>query len=179
MPDSTRDALATAFLDTTDWAGAVRAPLAGDASNRKYQRLSRGGSHAVLMDAAPERGEDVRPFVSVARWLTDQGLSAPEILAEDIEHGYLLIEDLGDDLFARVLAADPSREMMLYRTATDVLLDLHAVPPLPGLAPYDAAPVQPLAAVASAPAPIPITPCPRIERCESPSAPPPIKTKHT
>lgn len=148
MPDPTRETLATAFLNTTDWAGAQRAPLAGDASNRKYQRLRDGDRHAVLMDAAPELGEDVRPFVAVAQWLSGQGLSAPSILAEDPVHGFLLIEDLGDDLYARVLAKDPTHEMDLYHTATDVLVTLHAATPMAGLATYDPAVMTPLAALA-------------------------------
>ncbi|WP_136636075.1 aminoglycoside phosphotransferase family protein [Pseudooceanicola onchidii] len=148
MPDTPRDALATAFLATTDWASADRAPLAGDASNRKYQRLHLGDDSAVLMDAAPELGEDVRPFVAVADWLTGLGLSAPRIIAQDPTHGFLLIEDLGDDLFARVVARDPALERPLYEAATDVLLDLHRAPAMAGLKPYDPAVMTPLAALA-------------------------------
>ena len=134
-----RTALADAFLATTDWAGARRAPLAGDASNRRYERLTdpRTGRTAVLMDAPVERGEDVRPFLRIARHLRETGLSAPEILAEDPEHGFLLLEDLGDDLFARVLATQPDLERPLYEAATDVLLALHRAPcpPLDAYAP--------------------------------------------
>lgn len=134
-----RTALADAFLATTDWADSRRAPLAGDASNRRYERLTdpRTGRTAVLMDAPAERGEDVRPFLRVARHLRETGLSAPEILAEDPEHGFLLLEDLGDDLFARVLATQPDLERPLYEAATDVLLALHRAPcpPLDAYAP--------------------------------------------
>ena len=106
-----RAPLATTFLNGTAWADALRAPLAGDASNRRYERLRHPGTGktAVLMDAPPEKGEDVRPFVTVCRYLRDLGLSAPEIFAEDTEAGFLLLEDLGDDLFARVLKTDPGR----------------------------------------------------------------------
>ena len=100
------------------------------------------------MDAAPELGEDVRPFVAVARWLSGLGLSAPRILAEDPAHGFLLIEDLGDDLFARVMARDAKAEMPLYRAAVEVLLTLHSAAPMAGLAAYDAATMVPLAALA-------------------------------
>ena len=58
------------------------------------------------------------------------GLSAPEIYAEDTRYGFLLLEDLGDDLFARVLKKDPDKERELYRAATDVLLHLHQAPSL-------------------------------------------------
>ena len=125
MPD--RDALATAFLETTAWAGGRRAPLAGDASNRRYERVFQRetGKAAVLMDAPPDRGEDVRPFVRIAKDLRGIGLSAPDIIAENPKAGFLLLEDLGDGLFSRILNADPSQEMRLYTGATDVLIHLH------------------------------------------------------
>lgn len=115
------------FLQSTEWAEADRAPLAGDASMRKYQRLgeSRHGVHAVLMDADPALGNDVRPFVKITNYLRGLGLSAPEIYAQDDDAGILVLEDLGDDLFARVLEADATNEDQLYRAATDVLVALH------------------------------------------------------
>lgn len=121
-----RATLADAFLATTAWGQADRALLAGDASNRRYERLTDRdtGKTAVLMDAAPEKGDDVRPFVKIANYLQGQNLSAPEILAQDSEAGFLLIEDLGDDLFARVIPAAPELETTLYEAATDVLVQL-------------------------------------------------------
>ncbi|MGR3549401.1 aminoglycoside phosphotransferase family protein [Pseudooceanicola sp.] len=148
MPDTSRDAQAEAFLATTAWAQATRRPLAGDASNRKYERLTMAGESAVLMDAAPEKGEDVRPFVAVARYLTTLGLAAPHIIAEDTANGFLLIEDLGDDLFARVVAVDNSTELAIYTAATDALIVLHNATPMPGLANYDVAVMTPLAGLA-------------------------------
>lgn len=134
-----RASMATAFLNGTEWAGANRAPLAGDASNRRYERLRhpKTGQTAVLMDAPPEKGEDVRPFIAVDRYLCGLGLSAPEIYAEDAEYGFLLLEDLGDDLFARVLERDAGPEADLYRAATNVLIALHDAEPL-ALPAYDA-----------------------------------------
>ncbi|KIC49772.1 phosphotransferase [Tateyamaria sp. ANG-S1] len=125
------------FLAEAGWGEAPRVLVAGDASNRKYERLSLNGRSRILMDAPPEKGEDVRPFVDVTNQLRDVGLSAPEIFAQDAEHGFLLIEDLGDDLFARLIKAQPSLETPLYEAATDVLLHLHraATPNLPR---YDA-----------------------------------------
>lgn len=133
-----RSALADAFLASTRWAKARRAPLAGDASNRRYERLHMPvtGETAVLMDAPPDKGEDVRPFVHIARHLHGLGLSAPEIFAEDTEHGFLLIEDLGDDLFSRVIPRWPDLERTLYEAATDVLVALHDAP-MPKLESYD------------------------------------------
>ena len=105
------------------WGDAGERLLAGDASFRKYFRLSRPRESAVVMDAPPPQ-EDVRPFVRIGRHLIDLGLSAPEILAEDTEHGFLLLEDFGDDTYARVLEAGGD-ESELYCRATDVLVRLY------------------------------------------------------
>lgn len=136
---SARTAEIENFLASAGWAGADHVTLAEDASFRRYERVTRPGQRAVLMDAPPDR-EDVRPFLAIARKLAQLGFSAPGILAEDIAAGFLLLEDLGDATFTRLLdagdAADP-----LYEMATDVLIDLHRKPAadvLPsGLAPYD------------------------------------------
>lgn len=144
-----RSAAATAFLATTDWRDAAQTMLAGDASKRKYFRLHRpnSGETAVLMDAAPDTGEDVRPFVKIATHLSAMGLSAPRILAQDLSQGFLLLEDLGDALFARVVATTPAMEEPLYQAATDVLTTLHKQP-LPDLAPYSPAYMAQMAGLA-------------------------------
>ncbi len=131
MPD--RAALAAAFLAAAGWQSARRTPLAGDASARSYQRLTRDGARAVLMDAPPGQGEEIAPFVRVAEHLRALGLSAPAILARDDRNGFLLLEDLGDDLYARVIPRRPELEADLYRAAVDVLLRVQAAPPLAGL----------------------------------------------
>ncbi len=148
MPDD-RTARIDAFLAVNGWGSAARHALAGDASNRRYLRLAQpDGARAVLMDAPPERGEDVRPFTAIARHLGSLGLSAPAILAQDTQAGLLLLEDLGDALFARVLEDTPALEPELYRAATDLLVDLHRHAPPPGLAPYDPPLMADLAALA-------------------------------
>lgn len=145
-----RAAMMQTFIATTDWAGAAVAPLAGDASNRRYLRLThaRTGQSAVLMDAPPERGEDVRPFLHIARYLTQLGLSAPRILAQDEGRGFLILEDLGDALFARVIPKVPLMEQTLYAAATDVLADLHRATPPSGLKPYGPDTMTDMAALA-------------------------------
>jgi aminoglycoside/choline kinase family phosphotransferase len=122
------------FLASAGWAGAARAPLAGDASARRYERLALGGRRAVLMDAPPGRGEDTARFTRVGRWLRARGYSAPEIYAEDHGQGLLLLEDLGDALAARLVAADPALEAEIYTAATGFLADLHRHAP-PDFAP--------------------------------------------
>jgi len=136
MPD--RTARIDRFIRVAGWAGSAVTPLAGDASNRRYLRLRKpGGDRAVLMDAPPGTGEDVRPFLRVARHLAALGFSPPRILAEEADAGLLLLEDLGDALFARVLEEHPAQEPALYAAATDLLASLHAHPPPRDLPAYD------------------------------------------
>jgi aminoglycoside/choline kinase family phosphotransferase len=129
----------TQFIRNSGWETANRVLVAGDASNRRYERLSLpDGKTLILMDAPSEKGEDVRPFIAIAEHLIANGLSAPAIIHRDEKNGFLLIEDLGDDLFKRVIARDPTLEVPLYEASVDVLTVLHAAP-LPQLEPYDAA----------------------------------------
>ena len=120
------------FLASCGWAGAEILPLAGDASFRRYFRVRHGARTAVLMDAPPPH-EDPRPFVAVAEWLVSRGLSAPEILARDLDKGLLLLGDFGDWRLREFLDEDPARERELYELATDVLVHLHRHPPMEGL----------------------------------------------
>lgn len=147
---SGRESLVRDFLNRTDWSDATIAPLAGDASNRRYLRLSSpaGDATAVLMDAPTEKGEDARPFIRIARYLADIGLSAPRILAQDEDTGFLLLEDLGDNLFARVILQSPDLETPLYSVATDLLAKLHGHPAPIGLASYTPPLMADLAALA-------------------------------
>ncbi|MBV1866431.1 MAG: phosphotransferase [Marinosulfonomonas sp.] len=137
---SDRTALAARFLGQTVWKNAKRGPLAGDASNRRYERLldPETGKTAVLMDAPPDKGEDVGPFVQITNHLRAINLSAPQIIAQDTANGFLLIEDLGDTLFARVIPQTPACETMLYEAAVDVLISLQRHAPPSGLTAYDA-----------------------------------------
>ncbi len=141
MTDS-RDVLLRRFLDAAGWGAAERRVLAADASFRRYDRLWLGPRQAVLMDAPPPK-EDVRPFIAVARLLERLGLSAPRLLAEEREQGFLLLEDLGDRTFTRALA-EGGDEQALYRLATDTLIALHRrwQPGLAGdIRPYDWGPL--------------------------------------
>ena len=117
------------FLGRHGWAGASIAPLAGDASFRRYFRVIDGARTAVLMDAPPPH-EDVRPFLAIAAHLEAIGLSAPAIYAADPQTGFVLLEDYGDDRLTPLLARRPELEPELYATAIDLLAELqrHALP---------------------------------------------------
>jgi aminoglycoside/choline kinase family phosphotransferase len=132
-----REALTRSFLERAGWGEAQRGKLAGDASFRHYDRLRRGDESAVLMDAPPPQ-EDVRPFLAVDRVLRGLGLSAPEILAEDVANGLLLLEDFGDGTYTRLLK-NGEDERGLYARAVDVLVHLHRRFEGAALPPYDEA----------------------------------------
>ena len=120
------------FLAAHGWGGARIEPLAGDASFRRYFRVHHQGRQAVLMDA-PAPHEDPRPFAAVAEWLCSVGLSAPDVLARDLDRGLLLLGDFGSQRLRETLDSSPGREHELYALATDVLVHLHAHPPMAGL----------------------------------------------
>jgi hypothetical protein len=109
-----------AFLTTTPFATAVRSFLEGDASFRRYERLEKAGRRWILMDM-PKRpdgppvrdgkpysqiahlAEDIRAVIAVNEELRQRGLSAPETLACDFDKGLAVIEDLGDNVFGRLM----------------------------------------------------------------------------
>jgi aminoglycoside/choline kinase family phosphotransferase len=133
-----------AFLTRAGWHGATRSMLAADASFRRYERVTHHDAIAVLMDAPPP-WEDVQPFMNITRQLADFGLSVPHILAADRDAGFLLLEDLGDASFTRLLKSHPARELETYAMATQALVAMakqsvaHATHLSATLKPYDGA----------------------------------------
>jgi len=123
-----REPLIAAFLARHGYAEARRAPLAPDASFRRYLRLAGGPRPAVLMDAPPP--EDVRPFLRMATHIAGVGLSGPEIIAADQANGLVLEEDLGDSV---VGALGIAQNTPVLTTAIDCLVSLQRAAPPPGL----------------------------------------------
>ena len=121
---------AHAFLTAAGWDGAKIAPLAGDASFRRYFRASGARGNAMLMDAPPPH-EDPQPFLRAAKWLAENGMRAPRILAEDAARGLVLLEDFGDVRMREYLDAWPADEIEIYEHAVDALVRLHKLPPGP------------------------------------------------
>ena len=130
-----RDALIAGFLARHGYATAGQEPLAQDASFRRYLRLIGGPRPAILMDAPPP--EDIRPFLRIADHLAGTGVSVPEILAADEVAGLLLEEDLGDDLFASLLA-DERESCRLFDAAIDALVAMQRTPAPRDLPAWDA-----------------------------------------
>lgn len=133
----TREQLIKKFLDDNGWGDAVRDPVQADASTRAYERLSLGDKKCVLMNApfmphedpysaaAKLAGSDPEAFICLATTLTRRGFSAPHILAANMKNGLLLLEDLGADLFAQILAREPEKELELYQQAISCLAALY------------------------------------------------------
>lgn len=78
------------------------APASADASFRRYFRISFDDATLVAMDAPPPR-EDCRPFVRIARLMAEAGVHVPRVIAEELEQGFLLLEDLGTRSYIEAL----------------------------------------------------------------------------
>ena len=111
-------------------------PASGDASFRRYFRVRANGMSFIVMDAPPDN-EDCRPFVSVARTFAALGLHVPAVIAEDLEQGFLLLEDLGSEHYLDVLSE--SNAQRLYADALGALMIIQASGPREGLPDYDRA----------------------------------------
>jgi len=132
LPDGLRP-----FLASAGWDNAAIDPIPGDASFRRYFRVSDADRKAMLMHAPPPH-EDPRPFLDVAAWLTGKGMRAPAIYAADAVNGWVLLEDFGNDRMRDWLDDHPHDEDRAYATAIATLAALHAGPAGP-FAPYDMA----------------------------------------
>jgi tRNA threonylcarbamoyl adenosine modification protein YjeE len=139
-PRVDRMASARQFIAESGYSEALRVRMQGDASTRSYERLALGDKHVILMnmprrpDGPPIRSgkpysavahlaDSVVPFVAMANGLRQYGFSAPIIHHADLDHGLLILEDLGDE---RVVSGDPPAPIQeRYETAVDVLLELH------------------------------------------------------
>jgi len=131
------------FIAASGWGDANVESFPGDASSRRYFRLARGEDLAVLMDAPrgtetpaePEgasvaeraalgynalarlAGPEPAAFACIANELVIRGFSAPKIIAADLEAGLLLLEDFGQGVYAKVIAADPKMDAEIYRSS--------------------------------------------------------------
>lgn len=140
------------FLRAAGWADATRIAFPGDASTRSYARLIKGDARAILMDAPPGESPPCPPdadaamrramgwnalarlaasrvdaFFAIAGHCADLGLSAPGLYAADAVHGFAVLEDFGDGVFAREIEAGAD-EPLLYAAAGEALARLHEAP---------------------------------------------------
>jgi aminoglycoside/choline kinase family phosphotransferase len=123
-------------------ASFTLAPASEDASFRRYFRATLSASHPiapsasslVAMDAPPPM-ENCRPFVHVAALLRDAGVHAPAVHAQDLDRGFLLLEDLGTTTYLAKL--ERGNAPALYLDALDALVQFQATSREGTLPPYD------------------------------------------
>ncbi|MEP1229492.1 MAG: phosphotransferase [Litorimonas sp.] len=151
MSDNLRMSQIKDFLTAVGWGSATRKAVPGDASSRRYERLELGDHKAILMDApkgneppiepngasvierralgynalARLAGSNCEAFAAIANELTIRGFSAPKIIAADIDLGFMLLEDFGPNVYAKVVTADPDQERGLYEAASDTLAAIY------------------------------------------------------
>jgi len=100
-------------------------PASADASFRRYFRVSLPGQTLIAMDAPPPQ-ENCQPFVHTARVLAEAAVHVPDIIAQDMEQGFLLLSDLGNTTYLQALNIDPDRAGPLYLEAIDALIKIQS-----------------------------------------------------
>jgi hypothetical protein len=117
------------------------APASADASFRRYFRVTAKGRDYIVMDAPPAH-EDCRPFIAVARLFADAGVNVPQVLAQDLDRGFLLLTDLGNTTYLSALGEAASNQDVareLYLASNDALIHIQQAS-RPGVLPeYDRA----------------------------------------
>jgi aminoglycoside/choline kinase family phosphotransferase len=137
IPDARREALQRWLHDALPGARFALAPASEDASFRRYFRATLDdGRTFIAMDAPPDK-EDCRPFVRIAAMLRAAGVNAPEVLAQELGQGFLLLSDLGTRTYLQVL--DAGNAPTLYGDAIDALLRWQLASRAGELPPYDEA----------------------------------------
>jgi aminoglycoside/choline kinase family phosphotransferase len=128
------------FQQLEDWLQTVAgihnyeiAPASADASFRRYFRVRFNATSRIVMDAPPQQ-EDCRPFIHVSALMAGIGLHVPVVLRQDLQQGFLLLTDLGEQMYLPALNADTVEE--LYGDALQALLRLQMHGPA-DLPPYD------------------------------------------
>lgn len=125
------------FLKNAGWNTAKKSLLAHDASFRWYDRLEKETGETMVLMNAPVGKENPAQFVFVDELLENIGLKVPHIFHRDLENGFLLLEDFGDDTFTKLIHKGYS-EKDLYKQAVRSLIHLQKkVSSNQGLREYD------------------------------------------
>jgi len=135
-----RKSQAEAWLATQDLPPCSLEILAGDASFRRYFRVTSEDETWVLMDAPPEK-EHLDAFLQIQTWLLDVGLRVPKRVALDQQQGFLLLEDFADDTWAVCRQKGMPLEP-LFEDALQQLHGLQAAKPSMDLPLFDVARMQ-------------------------------------
>lgn len=114
-------------------------PASADASFRRYFRVQHAGTTRIVMDAPPAQ-ENSEPFVRIAGLLSAAGVNVPQVLAQDLEQGFLLLTDLGRKTYLDVFKADASHKLAdaLFKDAITALINWQLASSAHVLPDYDA-----------------------------------------
>ena len=121
------------------WGAVPPATLtaaSSDASFRRYFRWEGAGKSFIVMDAPPPQ-ENCKPFVDIAFLLAKSGINVPKIYAEDLERGFLLLNDLGNKTYLDVIDSENADD--LFTDALQALLAFQQLPMVAPLPSYDVA----------------------------------------
>lgn len=121
------------------WGAVPPATLtaaSSDASFRRYFRWEGAGQSLIVMDAPPPQ-ENCKPFVDIAFLLAKSGINVPKIYAEDLERGFLLLNDLGNQTYLDVIDSENADD--LFNDALQALLAFQQLPMVAPLPSYDVA----------------------------------------
>lgn len=119
-------------LAGTPWGEWTKTAIAGDASARRYFRLTHSDEPSLILMDDPTL--TTAPFAKISDALTRTGLSAPKIYLHEPRIGLMVIEDLGSIDFARQIERHPNDELALYHAANKVIIALHTLKPSLSLA---------------------------------------------
>ena len=115
------------FLSENNLTNCQIKKVAGDASFRSYYRIFFQEKTFILMFAPPTH-EDVKPFIKIDEILVNNGFHAPKILAKNIDLGFILLEDFGDETYSKALQKNIADEYFLYEKACDALIEIQKIP---------------------------------------------------
>ena len=124
------------WLNSLGYQNYTLTSASEDASFRSYQRMQIGNDSWVVMDAPPDK-EPCDSFIEIAARLRNAGLSAPDVIAQDLELGFLLLTDLGATPYLSILSTNT--EKGLYTDALTALLQMQTSVPTDNLPVYDKA----------------------------------------
>ena len=129
----------TTLFDEQGWGIVPPATLtaaSSDASFWRYFRWEGDGKSFIVMDAPPPQ-ENCKPFVDIAFLLAKSGINVPKIYAEDLERGFLLLNDLGNKTYLDVIDSENADD--LFKDALQALLAFQQLPMVAPLPSYDVA----------------------------------------
>ncbi|MEE8589188.1 MAG: phosphotransferase [Sulfurimonadaceae bacterium] len=109
------------WLERTNYKDFDIEIASADASFRQYFRLSEAGESYILMDSSREK-ESLEPFVDVTKRLLDVNVRAPNILAENLDDGFLVLDDFGNTNYLDVL--NDQNFKILYTKAMDEIIKM-------------------------------------------------------